>query len=171
MKCTGMVANATESTCPPRKKSKKHKDKHTSNQYKALSAMMRKLFDMFDEYCLERDDALAFLQVAQQELGHEPEEATNFRNVVQEQYSSLTQKEKRTLIPLLTHTNNGATVNESVLQCLPFLEDRSRYLLANPERKVRDDKIDLKFISDFMHDHCRYIFICNAICNNEVTYY
>lgn len=148
MQCSGMAAKI-----PPRKKVKLHKEKNRANQNKAKGTMMTQLFHVFDKYRLGRAEAHYFLQDALSELGYEPDEEVNMRDTIEDQYKSLTQAQKRTLIPLLTH-RDGA-VNEGVLQCLPFLADRSRNLLQNPDRKVRDDKIDLTFISDFMHDHCR----------------
>ena len=45
--------------------------------------------------------------------------------------------------------------NDNVLAELPTLRKRSEELFQQSERKEREDKIDLQFVSDYMHDHCR----------------
>ena len=146
---------------PPKKKPKLHKERGRSSKFKAVANLRGKLFEMFDEIHMNRAHAKDFLLHCLRELEYEcnpaPVDTVNLHDAIQEQYDSLNQSQKRTLIPLLTH-KDGA-VNEDVLQCLPFLEARSRNLFASPVRKTRDDKIELTFISDFMHDHCRYVII------------
>ena len=45
--------------------------------------------------------------------------------------------------------------NDDVLAELPTLRKRSEELFQQSERKEREDKIDLQFVSDYMHNHCR----------------
>lgn len=100
-------------------------------------------------------DSLAFLRNVEKELGYEDQKSVDFREAVEAQYNSLDQPGRRTLISHLTH-NNGA-LNEDTIACLPFMRERSVKMIENPVRKERSDKIDLGFISEFMHDYCRYL--------------
>ena len=65
------------------------------------------------------------------------------------------QSDKRSFIKLLTHKDGE--INEDIVSALPFLAIRSKSLLEQPVRKVRSDKIDLDFISEFVHNYCRYV--------------
>jgi hypothetical protein len=84
------------------------------------------------------------------------EEKLSFHEVVEAQYKSLDQPKKRALISHLTHSSEGA-LNYSILQYLPFLKERSEIMIEYPMRKEKSDKIDLSFITEFMHDYCRYV--------------
>ena len=143
----------TTSTMPARKKVKFYQDRHSATKYKAVANMKQRMFDMFTEFNMNRAEAREFLRSAEKTLGFESQTECHFRTVIEEQYKSLGQMKKKALVLLLTH-RDGA-LNEDVLQHLPFLRRRSRSLLSSPDRKEREDKIDLTFISDFMHEHCR----------------
>ena len=147
------AASDKVTTIPARKKVKIHQDKHVATKYKAIATMKQRIFDMFNEFNMNRTEAREFLRSTEKTLGFEPQTEQRLRTVIEEQYQSLEQKKKRALIPLLTHRDDA--LNEDILQYLPLFRERSRRLLANPDRKERDDKIDLTFISDFMHEHCR----------------
>ena len=143
---------------PPAKKQRKlkpHKLKHKSCQNKVKAEMKQQVFDMFSRNQFDAEDAVDFLHGVEKELDHVPNEIADFREVVQDQYQSLSQTKKRSLVSNLTHKDGE--LNVEMLECLPFLRNRSVKLLANPDRKEREDKIDLSFISDFMHEYCRYV--------------
>lgn len=153
----------------PLKKPKLHKDKHKSRQNKVKAGMKNQLFDLFSQHQFNASDAVNFLHDVEKDLDYEPEELCDFRKVVEEQWCQLSQPDKRSLISTLTH--KGGELNNDMLKCLPSLRSRSEKLLANPDRKERNDKIDVTFISDFMHDYCRqvnYYKECNDHrCNND----
>jgi hypothetical protein len=117
--------------------------------------MKQQVFDMFLRNEMDAGDAVDFLHGIEKELDHVPNEIADFREVVQDQFNSLSQPQKRSLLSNLTHKDGE--LNVDVLECLPFLRNRSEKLLANPYRKEREDKIDVSFISDFMHEYCRYV--------------
>lgn len=142
---------------PPAKKIKVnrvHKEKHKTQQYKIAATMRQSVFDMFVENQMNSKEAIAFVRSLEKELSYKPKEFIDFRNIIEAQYNNLAeQSQKRKLVTLLSH--HEGQVNEDVLQVLPFLRNRSVKLLCQPQRKERDDKIDLSFVTDFMHDYCR----------------
>lgn len=85
----------------------------------------------------------------------------------EKQLTTLSLKERYALIRRLTHITNNNTddddaddatmLNEDMLMIFPFLRTRSEHILNVDRvgRKIRNDKLNLEFISDFMHDHCR----------------
>ena len=79
--------------------------------------------------------------------------------IVNKQLKTLPLKERNQLISLLTHQQEDkGHLNEQVLYQIPSLRKRSEILLAHTKRKIREDKIDLQFVSDFMHNYCRYVY-------------
>ena len=138
----------------PAKKKKLHKEKHKSRQYKVISVMKQEVFDILSRNNFSAGDAVNFLHDVEKDLDHVPKDLFSFREVVKDQFNQLSQPGKRSLISNLTHSRDGE-LNDEMLDCLPFLRTRSEKLLANPDRKERNDKIDVNFISDFMHDYCR----------------
>ena len=54
----------------------------------------------------------------------------------------------------ILHLTKNGELNNEILLAYPDIRPRSQLLLG-AERKMRKDKIDLQFISDFMHDYCR----------------
>lgn len=78
----------------------------------------------------------------------------NSDDVITRVLSGLSLADRNQLIRLLTHSSNH--LNAEVLEIYPSLRARSETLLAAGRRKERCDKVDLQFISDFMHDYCRY---------------
>ena len=131
--------------------------KPRSTMYKDKAKQKKTLKASFVELGMTRDEALLFLCEVQADMGSESTEVINCREHIERQYNTLQQSEKRQLIKLLTHKEGD--LNNDVIACLPFLKKRSIKLLAKPERQERTDKIDLAFISQFMHDHCRYVNI------------
>lgn len=69
--------------------------------------------------------------------------------------SKMKLSDRNQLIRLLTHDDEE--LNEEILEIFPSLRARSETLLETGQRKERRDKIDLQFISDFMHAQCRYV--------------
>ena len=111
------------------------------------------MFSLFDAEQFTAEEIVNFLHEYEYNVGYVPQETIACGEAIKNQYDKLAQSEKRTLISLLTHRDG--MLNQSVLDALPFLRQRSEELLQNPVRKVRSDKIDLDFISEFMHEHCR----------------
>ena len=144
---------------PPSKKAKIRKafnDKDRSSQNKTLKEMKKVMFDLFAANRMNPSNSLSFLRRVEEELGHELKEELGFRDAVEAQYKRLDQPKKRALVSHLTHSSEGE-LNYSILQYLPFLKERSENMIEYPTRKERSDKIDLSFITEFMHDYCRYV--------------
>ena len=169
----------TDMSDPPQKTTKKkgYAETHTGHQYKIKADLKRKLFEMFTGQGMNRKHSLDFLRYVEHDLRtEEPQDVVNCRRAVEEQYNTLSQPQKRTLTTLLTHKMTegvddeiNTVLNEEVLSVLPFLRRRSVRLRANSGmRKIRQDKIDLEFISDFMHNHCRY-FLARALITVECS--
>lgn len=133
---------------------KSHKQKNRSRRSKVKLNIKNELFGMFKKNNFASSDAVDFLSYVGKDFNCESKELVGFREAVENQFDQLSVKDKRSLVSILTHKDGQ--LNEDVLQSLPFLRKRSARLLANPERKERSDKIDLQFVSDFMHDYCRY---------------
>jgi hypothetical protein len=70
-------------------------------------------------------------------------------------------KERNDLTVLLTHSNGE--LNVPMLDIFPTLRSRSMLLLASSGRKEREDKIDLSFVNEFMHGHCRFALLLNVL--------
>lgn len=64
-------------------------------------------------------------------------------------------QQRNELIRLMTHTASGR-LNDDMLEIFPALRERSVELLTAAGRKQRVDKIDTRFIVDYMHANCRY---------------
>lgn len=83
----------------------------------------------------------------------------SFHEKIRKQYNSLSLDERNNLCRLLTHIPNDGGLNEEMLSVLPlFFRKRSEILLRTDRdggRKERNDKVDLQFIVDYMHDICR----------------
>ena len=124
------------------------------------------------------DDQLEFLQYIEYSVTGKRNkkrhvDITSFDSTVEFQLKSLPLTERNELIRLLTHKlgeeDDDDVINEEMLTLLPSLQNRSMSLLEKNARKQRADKIDLKFISDFMYDYCRYdrvhhkLIICQTI--------
>ena len=90
-----MSASYVESNLPERKKVKHHKDKNSSNKYKAVASMKQRLFDMFAEFKINRDEAHSFLQsVMEKTLDYKRQKSrqeVDLCRAIEEQYNSLTQ--------------------------------------------------------------------------------
>lgn len=105
-------------------------------------------------------DIAELLKYISKKLVGESDETVDFKEAFKLQVQSLlTLTERNDLLALLTHKDGG--LNHGVLAYLPDFVKRSTSLLENKskKRKRRSDAIDLQFISDYMHDYCRYSLI------------
>lgn len=82
-----------------------------------------------------------------------PGQVVSHDSVITQQMNTLTLPKRKELVRHLTH--DGDALNEEALAIFPSLRTQSEHLLVTTSRKERADKIDLQFISDFMHDYCR----------------
>lgn len=161
-----------------------------TRQYIIKTAIKDVVKMLFHKYKIEDDsdckDVLRYLE--NQLCGPRAQEVLTANNdaLISRVLDPLTLPQRNELIRLLTHS--GDELNAEVLAVYPTLRARSETLLAtNRKRKTRSDKIDLQFISDFMHEHCRYdpmlicmllyceiyyrigcvLYLCNvSVCNN-----
>jgi hypothetical protein len=128
-------------------------------QKKIQRQMRQQLFDTFSDNSMHNTvDCLAFLKSCEAQLGV-PAAGQDREEVMSTQLKTLSLPNRNRMISLLTH--NSGKINTDMLEIFPGLEARSRELLQQSDRKERCDKIDLMFVSDFMHDYCRY-FLCAA---------
>lgn len=159
---------------------KRFKDKSKARRYELITEIKDELFTkMFQTLRMDENDAQHCLDYVTRSLGivgKERRDQQSQESIFNKQLESLSLLERNQLYRLLTHekslrhddNNNdgdeeGAedeeewTLNEDMLGIFPFLRKRSLVILNNfrDGRKVRDDKIDLQFISDFMHNYCR----------------
>lgn len=147
---------------PEQYTSKQFSELSKTSKNRTLKKMLSETFGMFSRHRVDRESSLAFVHQVRRELGDQEaaEDSVQFCEAVEDQYKTLNQDGKRSLVSLLTHKEGGC--NEAVLQHLPFLRDRSEKLIRQPGRKDRADKIDLSFVSHFMHDYCRYCSVLHA---------
>ena len=153
------------------------RDKGQTSRYKEFVALRDDLHIKFSDRRMSDDDQLEFLQYMEYSVTGKRNKKRNvditpFDSTVEFQLKSLPLTERNELIRLLTHKpgeEDDDVINEEMLTLLPSLQNRSMSLLEKNARKQRADKIDLKFISDFMHDYCRYdrvhhkLIICQTI--------
>lgn len=96
-------------------------------------------------------DCLRFVEKSL--LQSKPVQDLDSDTLIQSVMTKLKLSERNLLVKLLTHTNED--LNEDILKLFPSLRAKSEHLLGAGKRKTRSDKIDLSFISDFMHGYCR----------------
>ena len=141
------------------------RDKGQTSWNKEFVALCDDLHTKFSDRRMSDDDQLEFLQYMEYSVTGKKNkkrhvDITPFDSTVEFQLKSLPLTERNELIRLLTHKpgeeDDDDVINEEMLTLLPSLQNRSMILLEKNARKQRADKIDLKFISDFMHDYCRY---------------
>jgi hypothetical protein len=126
-----------------------------SRKYGIMKELKSQMFTGFSKYAMDDDDSIAFLNYVEGGL-------SNTRNiksttVIEDQLTSLKVSDRQLLIRLLTH--RGDAMNDDILDIFPTLKAKSELYLEIKERKTREDKIDLQFVSDFMHEYCRYAFL------------
>ena len=132
-------------------------NKTADSKRKHRMAFKDEVSRLFDAHGLcKTDDCLDVLDYCKLKLGAKSG-VVQAELALKQQLDSLALPERNVLIPLLTHL--GDEMNEDMLSIFPSLEQRSQKLLTDAitkhKRKERDDKIDLKPISEFMHDYCR----------------
>ena len=138
-----------------------------TRQYALKQEMKKMLNSMFDKNRMDDEWRLEFLQYMEKDVlcGRVASSQENCL-VMKKQLDHMSLQDRNTLIRLLTHKeqavdenyceeNNVTVINEDMLDIFPSLRNRSRLLAKTVQRKTRDDKIDLEFISDFMHKYCR----------------
>lgn len=138
-----------------KKRNSTYVEKSSRQKYRIKAEMKASIFKLLNKHEVNSSASLEFLHELISELSkNKREEELDLCNEIKTQYESLNQPGKRTMIKSLTHINGE--INEAIVRHLPFLKARSLKLHNQPARKTRSDKINLSFISDFMHDHCRY---------------
>lgn len=131
--------------------------KQPQNQRKHRCVMYEELNRLFDDHAMDnRDDCIEFLDCYKKaKLGGDvSSKVINAEDALVAQMNSMPLADRNTLLRLLTHTREG-TLNEDMIRNYPSQRDRSMHLLTHPDRKQREDIIDLEPISEFMHDYCR----------------
>jgi hypothetical protein len=126
-----------------------------SRKYEIKNDFKDALDMLFRQYKMENEaDCVDCLRYVEKYLlNSQPGEVPSQDEVMEKQMSALTLPQRNELIRLLTHQRDQ--VNTEMIALFPSLRKRSERLLKSVDRKPRSDKIDLKFISDFMHGHCR----------------
>ena len=121
---------------------------------------------MYKMDCTESRDCIEYIKRAIQVEAVKYKTYRSADDAVGSRLSQLPLQDRNNLITLLTHTGppgaEGNEMNTDLLTFFPSLEKRSQKLLEFKQRKCREDKIDTSFISDFMHDYCRYYFFAYA---------
>jgi hypothetical protein len=133
----------------------RYEKKGKDRQRNIKNEIKQDFYDCLSKHGVSKtNDGLDILDHIRKSLG-EKTEVTDCRSAIYNQLKSLASLQDRNkLIQLLTHNSHGE-VNNDMLKVFPVLEKRSKELASRRERRVREDKIDLTFISDFMHDYCR----------------
>ena len=127
-------------------------EKSRTTKYLIFQTMKKTLYKLFEANGMRHlEDCLSFLNYFEKDLAESSGRA-NLDTAISNQIESLTLPETNQLISLLSHQNGE--LNNEILLAYPVIRPRSMLLLG-AERKMRKDKIDLQFISDFMHDYCR----------------
>ena len=169
----------------------KFRNRSKAGRYQLFGEIKEELFSkIFLTLRMDDCDAKDFLNYAMRDLdntdvGNERKQQQVQEDIFNSQLKSLSLVERNQLYRLLTHEKpqqEGAdgeeaidwTLNEDMLGLFPFLRKRSSMLLNyfRDGRKSREDKIDLQFISDFMHNYCRFVLMISFIlCSSSATYY
>lgn len=138
-----------------------------STQFSMKEKFRHAVYDLLERYGVDTEkDRLDFIQSVENDiLFQHKRKLEDQQSTIKDQLDVLSLPQRNDLIKLLTHTPDGETtcLNENMLAIFPTLRKKSIHLLNQGGRKTREDKIDLEFVSDFMHDHCRYAY-CLAYC-------
>lgn len=126
-----------------------------SAQYRVFRAIKEEMIRLCTLNKLSDQNITEFLEYIVSDITRERRTVpSNLDAIIKQRMSSLSLPERNLFIKFLTHSSDG-TLNIPVLNLLPSCKNRSEQLLHQKARKVRNDKIDLQFISEFMHDYCR----------------
>lgn len=141
-----------------------------SRQYEVKKEIAYSIELIFRKYKVdESKDGIDCLRYVEKSLYEShPGQVVSHDTVVAKQMSILTLPKRKELIRHLTH--HGDALNEEALAIFPSLRPQSEHLLAATARKKRADKIDLQFISDFMHNYCRYVINVSVVCELMMTH-
>ena len=169
LRCLTTASDTNKAThIPPASQPTAFANKSSTRKYEIKLKMKQDLMGIFNEEKMVTEDCLEFLKYMSKEL-HSISKSTPFDQVITSQLDTLGLQERTSLIRSLTHCNGA--LNQDMLKIFPVLTKRSAKLLASGPRKVRRDKIDFKFISDFMHNHCRYVRNCAVSIMNDYVIY
>lgn len=143
-----------------------------SRQYVIKGILKDSVDKIFRKYKIDnKSDCVDCLRYVEKSLlQSEPlAQPINSDEIIQDQLSKLSLPSRNQLVRLLTHSEES--LNEDVLNLFPSLRAKSEHLLISGIRKERVDKIDLKFISDFMHAYCRVNTFGGKVKVAEETYH
>ena len=131
-----------------------------STQYSMKEKFRHDVIELFEKYEVNTErDRLDFIQSAENDiLFQRKRKLEEQQTVIEDQLKCLSLPERSDLIKLLTHKPADEEINclnEDMLAIFPTLRKKSVHLLNKKGRKEREDKIDLQFVDEFMHDHCR----------------
>ena len=142
------------------------KDRCKSTRYAMFQSIRDDLRITFSDNRMSDEDQLDFFKYMENSIKGDRHmtsfvDVSTFDFMVNAQLQALPLVDRNELIRLLTHRpaiteEKDVKSNDDILTLLPSLQKRSTALLKNNVRKQRADKVDLTFISDFMHDYCRY---------------
>lgn len=131
----------------------------STRQYEIKSTLKESVDKIFKQYKVEnKSDCVDCLRYVERALlQSQPQQQSIIYNdtVIQDQLTKLSLPSRNQLVRLLSHSEE--TLNEDVLNIFPSLRAKSEHLLNTGRRKTRCDKMDVTFISDFMHAYCRYL--------------
>lgn len=138
----------------------------SSEKYKrkVRTAIASEVMNVFSKYnMITVDDMMeTWNLVAKEYIGFDKIASSSFVDAFTAQEKSLSLQDRYMLYRLLTHKppkneDDVAVINEDMIKFFPFLRKKSEHVLFLDDngRKERSDKIDMQFISDYMHDYCR----------------
>ena len=138
-------------------------DLKRSRQYKIKKRLKDQLLEAFEKYSMDDDKCIEFLEYTKKHFTKTRNAKSN--SVIEDQLSALDVPNRQVLVRLLTHREDA--INEDILDIFPALRAKSLLYMEIKERKSREDMIDLQFVSDFMHDYCRYL--CFLLLTLSIT--
>jgi hypothetical protein len=140
--------------------SKPYKSLNSSQQYKLKQKVASELDALLSKYNLnDYDDNSSFFAYYHNQ-SYNSEDSKYRDEIITAQYKSLSLADRTELTRLLSLKEGQP--NEEILHIFPSLRNKANYEAERRVRKVRHDKIELDFISEFMHGHCRYL--CGHFC-------
>lgn len=135
-------------------------EKTRGRQFQIKSAIREQIFDLCRDENMNDGEVCDLLQYSKRAVERQARQVNMVNRqdrAIEDALRDRSLKERNQLIRLMTHTAGGQ-LNEAMLQVFPSLRPRSVELHTAVDRKTREDKIDTKFIVDFMHSICRYSF-------------
>ena len=139
-------------------------DKGTKRKYQVLNDMRSEFLALCRKhYMTDVQDVLHFLKYVEAYITDDKNRMV--ASTIEDQLKTLRLPDRNHLIRLLTHVDDR--LNHDMLCLFPSLQARSTLLLGITERKVREDKIDVEFISEFMHNYCRYAYLMFVVVANK----